>query len=108
MDDVVVAGSVVEVVDAATKELLTLVEVEHPITPVVKKQFGTRGGIVTTDLGVVVNVLGVNVLGVNVLATVVVVVVVVVNTVLASSQAALANVVAPLTFISDRIVKHMG
>ena len=106
MDDVVVAGSVVEVVDAATKELLTLVEVEHPKTPLVKRQLGTRGGIVTTDLGVVVNVLGVNVLGVNVLATVVVVVVV--NTVLVSSQAALANVVAPLTFISDRIVKHMG
>jgi len=37
-----------------------------------------------------------------------VVVVVVVNTVLGSSHTGLANVVSPLTFTSDRIVKHMG
>ena len=69
------------------------------------KSFGTGGGSgrgVTEIVGrgVIPIIEGIDIL--DTLRTVVVVV----NTVVASSQTALANV--PLSFVSDRIVKHMG
>ena len=114
MDDVVVAGSVVVVVVESVFEV-----VAGSVVEVVAKKVGnfeTNGGIDITTLGVIVIVVTVRHVPSASLKhetffgsdVVVVVVVVVVNTVLASSQAASANVVAPLTFISDRIVKHIG